>query len=235
MEPTTRDGTRALSLAILVSCAIGCVVVVAVFWLLWVQGPDVLKHVSDVAAALGPVLTFLTVVAAAAGWIVTARLSGEEARRTEREKRDVANAAHRDLVRARLDRVWGIIDEAVGVKPYQPDVVELFIIETENLYWKTETFQAFSSAEHDLIRKALDRARLDNALTMRAITEDALRQSGKSQTDVIREYFQGSLAALETVFRDVFNDAELADEVARRHQQGAEWVALMYSRQSRAG
>jgi hypothetical protein len=157
-------------------------------------------------------------------------LSGDEARRTEREKRDVANAAHRDLVRARINRVWGIIDEAVGVKPYQPAVVELFIAETETLYWRTETFQAFSPAEHDLIRRALDRARLDNALTMSAITEDALRQSRKSQTDVIREYFQASLAALEIVFRDVFGDDALAEQIARRYREGAEWVALIYSR-----
>lgn len=202
----------------------------AAFVLLWLEPPDILKHVADVATAVGPVLTFLTVVAAALGWIVSSRLAGEESRKTDDAKRRIADAAHRDLVRARLDRVWGIIDEAVGVKPYQPDVVELFIVETENLYWKTETFQAFSSAEHDLIRKALDRARLDNALIMRAITKDELQQSGKSQTDVIREYFQTSLAALEAVFRGVFGDAELADKIAHRHQQGAEWVALMYAR-----
>ena len=55
---------------------------------------------------------------------------------------------------------------------------------------------------------------------MRAITEDARKQTGKSQTDVIREYFLSSLAALEVVFRNVFGDDELADKIARRHKQG---------------
>ena len=63
-------------------------------------------------------------MAAALGWIVSARLAGEEARKTEAAKRRIADAAHRDFVRARLDRVWAIVEEAVGVKPYQPDVVE---------------------------------------------------------------------------------------------------------------
>jgi hypothetical protein len=205
-------------------------VAVAAFAVLWYEPPDVLKHVADVASAVAPILTFLTVVAAALGWIVSARLAGEEARKTEEAKRRIADAAHRDLVRARLDRVWGIIDEAVGVKPYQPDAVEDFIAETEHLYWKVETFQAFTDAEHRLIREVLDRARLDNALTMRATTEDALKKSGKSETDVIREYFQTSLASLEDVFRNVFRDDELADKIARRHKDGAEWIGLMYQR-----
>lgn len=222
-------GETASRTAYLVAGAI-MLLTAAAFGLLWLAPPNILKHVTDVSAAIAPVLTFLTVVAAALGWIVAARLAGEESRKTENAKRRIADAAHRDLVRARFDRVWGIIDEAVGVKPYQPDVVERFIAETEELYWKTETFQAFSSAEHDLIRKALDHARVDNALTLSAITEDALKRSGKTRTDVIREYFQTSLEALEIVFRDVFDDSELAEEIARRHQEGADWVAHMYSR-----
>jgi hypothetical protein len=67
---------------------------------------------------------------------------------------------------------------------------------------------------------------------MNAITEEARKRSGKSPTDVIREYFQSSLVALEEVFRNVFDDGELADKVASRHREGSEWVALMYQRQN---
>lgn len=221
-EPAERAGAP---VAYIIAGGIVLISVVATC-ALWSESPNILKHVTNVAAALSPIFTFLTVVVAATGWVVSARLSGEEARRTERAKQAVADAAHRDFVRARLERVWGIIDEAVGIKPYQPLVVERFIAETEDLYWKPETFQPFTQPEHNLIRLALDRARLDNALTSNAITDEQLAQTGRTRTDVIREYFIESLRTLETLFRDVFNDAALTDTIARSRARSEEWVEL---------
>jgi hypothetical protein len=121
-----------------------------VSWTLSFASPAVLKHLTHVANTLSPFAPFFMVLAAGIGWFVAARLNGAEARRTEREKRDVANKAFRGHVEARLARVWAVIDEAVGVQPYQPTVVEQFISDVEELCWRGETtFDAFARNERN--------------------------------------------------------------------------------------
>lgn len=198
----------------------------ALFLFLFGEPADVLKHVADVAGAIAPALTLLAVIAGVTGWSLSARFAGEESRRTEGEKRSAANQAHRGLVRARLKRVWAIVDEAVGIKPYQPDVVEDFVAQTEELYWRVDTFAAFSEAEHEKIRNVLDRCRLDNNLARRR-----LEQNPEDADLVKREYFLQSLDDLEVTFRDVFADQELANAIRHRAEWARQIIAVRRERE----
>ena len=190
--------------------AVGVLVIsVLAFWALWNASPAVLKHVTHVTGALAPGLTFFAVLVAAIGWYVTAWRNGVEARRTEREKREIANEAVRDLVRARLKRIWEVIREAVSSdKPYNPDSIDYFLDEIQKNYWKVDTFAAFSRDEHALIRRALDDCQLDNNIATRMVESNGWNPG---------ECFLRSLAALGPIFRDVFGDEELGAQIERTH------------------
>jgi hypothetical protein len=192
--------------------AVGVLVIgVVAFWASWNASPAVLKHVTHVAGALAPGLTFLSVFVAAIvtaiGWSVT--------RGIEREKREVANEAVRDLVRARLKRIWEVIREAVSSTsktPYNPGSIKYFLDEIQTIYWKVDTFAAFSRDEHDLIRRALDDCQLDNQNAKRMVNDPAENWNPG-------ECFLPSLAALEPVFRVVFGDEEIAAKIGRTHDK----------------
>jgi hypothetical protein len=76
--------------------------------------PAALKHIADAAGTLSPFLTFLTVFVAAIGWYVTARLNGEEARHTERTKREHTRQGTlrrlRTLLRAVIAKIYECYD-----------------------------------------------------------------------------------------------------------------------------
>lgn len=78
------DGVRA---TLLIGSGLIVAIVLASI-LLWNESPSTLRHVSDVAGAIAPILTFLTVLVGATGWIVSARLNGDESCRTEHMKLD---------------------------------------------------------------------------------------------------------------------------------------------------
>jgi hypothetical protein len=175
---------------------------VVAFWALWNTSPAVVKHVTRVSGALAPGLTFLAAFVAAIvtaiGWYVT--------RGIEREKRKIANEAVRDLVRARLKRILGVIREAVSSKKrYNPDRIKYFLNEIQKIYWNVDTFAAFTRYEHDLLRKALDDCQLDNQTAKRTANDPENWNPG--------ECFRQSLAALEPVFRVVFGDEDLGAQI----------------------
>lgn len=197
---------------------------------------DVVRRVGAAAAALAPLATFVTVLTAVVGWTSAARAAGDEARRTEREKRDFQNAAHRSQLRARLLRCWGIIDEAVGVKPYQPDVIERLISEAEGAYWDPPTFGAFSFQEQELIRTTLDQMRVDNVIAIKMLSGiSALSSEGKTPRReafaAICESFTSSLSALVRLFQLVFDDTATADAILRRYNQTRQRVDAWYERE----
>jgi hypothetical protein len=190
--------------------------------------PDFVSHLARVGNAVGPFAVFLTVLTAAIGWIVGARAAGEETRKTEREKRASSREAHRGLLRARLLRVWGIIDEAVGVKPYQPDIVERFIAEAEEIYWRVDTFASFSESEQQEIRGLLDTARLDNMISRKMI--DAREKDGADFREIVWDCFLSPLDSLSRVFADVFHDDNTAARIRLRYEETAELVELFKNR-----
>jgi hypothetical protein len=219
----------------IVLLCVGALVIIGIVGLSLAPSDEV-RRVGAAASALAPLATFATVLTAVVGWTAAARAAGDEARRTEREKRDVQNAAHRSQLRARLLRCWGIIDEAVGIKPYQPDVVEHFISEAERVYWDPPTFGAFSFREQELIRTLLDQMRVDNAIASETLADiKASSSEGKvprrEAFGVICESFTSALSALVRVFQLVFNDSATADLIFRRYNQTRERVDAGYARE----
>jgi hypothetical protein len=79
------------------------------FWALWWAPSARLKHIADVARAISPALTFLTVLLAVLGWFVTARLNADLVRRTERDKQEHARAGTRRQVKTLLRAVLPVI------------------------------------------------------------------------------------------------------------------------------
>lgn len=181
--------------------------------------PDALVHrLAAATTALAPLGTFAAIAIAVVGWRAAAQAAGEEARRTEREKRETADAAHRGLVRARIWRLWSAIDGFVGVRPYEPALLEHFVGDLETAYWQVDTFRAFSESEHELIRMAFDTIRLDNSVAF-GMAQEAAREKvpGERPRDIIREAFITSLEAIATVFGEVYMERKLADVVTARH------------------
>jgi hypothetical protein len=172
--------------------------------------PAVLKYLTHVADTLSPFAPFFTVLAAGIGWYAAALFNGQQARQTEREKRDATNEAVRGLVRARLKRILEVIREAVNSeKPYIDyfHSINYFLEEIQKIYWNVDTFAAFWPAEHDLILEALDDCRLDNQIATRIVNNSESWDHGNC--------FQRSLAALGPVFRKVFRDEKLEELVQR--------------------
>jgi hypothetical protein len=191
-----------------------------VSWALSFASPAVLKQLTHVANTLSPFAPFFTVLAAAIGWYAAALFNGEQARRTEREKREIANEAVRGRMRDRIKRMWGAIRQAVSSeKPYDPGSIKdflgsikFFLNEIQNFYWELDTFAAFTPSKRDLLRKALDYCQLDNQKATRTAYDPENWNPG--------ECFRQSLAALEPVFRVVFGDEKIAAEIgALRHAE----------------
>lgn len=192
-----------------------------------------LARLSAVTSALAPLGALLAVIVAAIGWSAAARAAGEQSRSTEREKREIAYEAHRGLLRARLLRVWGIVDEAVGfIKPYQPNVIEQFTKDAEDVYWDVNTFAAFTAKEQALVRHALDRVRVDNSITMQMLQDETAQAHGSRRSrETVSEAFLTSLDALENVFREVLRDADFADAIRSRYENTHARVAASYERE----
>jgi len=187
-----------------------------VFALLSFQSPATLQHISTVSAAIAPFAAVVAVIIAVVSWEASARATGEEARKTERENRQEMNKAHRGLMRARLLRVYAIVEEcSFDFKPYIPEAVERFVVEAEEVFWDKDTFAAFRPSEQETIRLALDYVRLDNGIAMRWV------QAGRERHEVC-ECFLSALERLERAFRDGLNDDETADRVRTTWQETRE-------------
>ena len=193
--------------------------------------PTAIKQIAKVAAALSPLVPLFAVLVAAIVSIVVALLNGVEARRTERDKHDLANKSFRERVEPRLARVWAVIDEAVGVKPYQPDVIENFITDIEELYWKGEPGSAaFTREERNLIEDAINTCRQCNILA-RDWADQYYSKSNDLPLDAgIKERFWNSMVALELVFREVFFDWDLAGRIMHTYETTQNYVAALYAR-----
>jgi hypothetical protein len=191
--------------------------------------PAAVKQIAKAAGALSPLVPLLAALVVVIGSIVVALLNGVEARRTERDKRDLANKSFRDHVEARLARVWAVTDEAVGVKPYQPDVIENFIADVEELYWKGETaFAAFTREERNLIEDAINTCRQCNILARDWDAQYNSRSNELPRDAGIQERFSTSMVALEQVFREVFFDWDLAGRIMRTYETTQTYVTALY-------